>query len=107
LAGKHAPVIDFQKEITMKNAFVRTIVGIVGGAKRESFLLLVVLLCTATFWLGGCSFFEQPGETTAEGHRRHLRNLSINQQNLNADIDRALLIDKPSTLSDKKIPPGN
>jgi hypothetical protein len=88
----------------MKNAFVRTIVGVVGGAKRTSFLLLAVLLCTATFWLGGC---EQPGETTAEGHRRHLRNLSINQQNLNADIDKALLMDKPSNLSDKRISPGN
>lgn len=86
----------------MKNSFVWTILGVVGGAKRISFLLLAVLLCTATFWLGGC---EQPGETTAEGQRRHLRNLSINQQDLNADIDRALLIDKPSTLTDKRISP--
>ncbi len=105
LAGKHAKVSDFQKEITMKNAFVRTIVGVVGGAKRTSFLLLAVLLCILVFWLGGCSFFEQPGETAAEGHRRHLRNLSINQQNLMSDIDRALLMDKPSKLSDKRIPP--
>ncbi len=86
----------------MKNAFVRTIVGVVGGAKSTSFLLLAVLLCTATFWLGGC---EQPGETMAKGHRRHLRNLSINQQNFNSDVDRVLLFDKPSTLSDKRIPP--
>jgi hypothetical protein len=105
LAGKHAKVSDFQKEITMKNAFVRTIVGVVGGAKRTSFLLLAVLLCTAIFWLGGCSLLEQPGETAAEGHRRHLRNLTVNQQNLMSDIDRALLIDKPSRLSDKRIPP--
>ena len=89
----------------MKNSFVWTILGVVGGAKRASFLLLAVLLCTAIFWLGGCSLIEQPGETAAEGHRRHLRNLSVNQQNLNADIDRTLLIDKPSKLTDKKIPP--
>ena len=89
----------------MKNAFVRTISGIIGGAKRTSFLRLAVLLCTLVFWLGGCSLLEQPGETAAKGHRRHLRNLSINQQNLMSDIDRALLIDKPSKLSDKKIPP--
>ena len=87
----------------MENAFVRTILGVVGGAKRISFLLLAVLLCTATFWLGGC---EQPGETAAEGHRRHLRNLTVNQQNMMSDIDRALLTDKPSKLSDKKVPPG-
>jgi hypothetical protein len=66
---------------------------------------LAILLCTLVFWLGGCSLIEQPGETAAEGHRRHLRNLTINQQNLMSDIDRALLIDKPSTLSDKRIPP--
>ena len=101
-AGKQAAVIEFQKEMTMKNSFVWTILGIVGGAKRTSFLRLAVLLCTLVFWLGGC---EQPGETAAEGHRRHLRNLSINQQNLMSDIDRALLIDKPSTLTDKRIPP--
>jgi hypothetical protein len=100
----HAKVSDFQKEITMKNAFVRTIVDIVGGAKRTS-LLLAVLLGILVFWLSGCSFFEQPGETAAEGHRRHLRNLSVNQQNLISDIDRALLIDKPSKLSEKRIPP--
>ena len=86
----------------MKNG---TILGIVGGAKRTSFLLLAVLLCTLVFWLGGCALLEQPGETAAEGHRRHQRNLTINQQNLMSDIDRALLIDKPSKLTDKKIPP--
>jgi hypothetical protein len=86
----------------MNNYFVRTIVGIVGDARRISSLLLAVLLCTASFWLCSC---EQPGEPMAEGHRRHLRNLSVNQQNLNADIDRVLLNDKPSTLTDKKIPP--
>jgi hypothetical protein len=102
-AGKQARVIDFQKESTMKNAFVRTILGIVRGIKHLSFLQLAVLLCTAIFWLGGC---EQPGETAAKGHRRHLRNLSINQQNMTTDIDRALLFDKPSTLTDKRIPPG-
>ena len=86
----------------MKNAFVRMIVGIVGGAKRTPCLLLAALLCAATIWLVGCS---QPGENTVEGQRRHLRNLSINQQNFNADLDRTMLFDKPSTLTDKRIPP--
>ncbi len=86
----------------MNNSFVRTIVGIVEGTKRISFLLLAVLLCAATFLLCSC---EQPGEPMAEGHRRHLHNLSVNQQNLNADIDRLLLNDKPSKLSDKRALP--
>ena len=90
----------------MKNAFVWIILGIVGGTKRTSFLRLAVLLCTLVFWLGGCkSFFEQPGETAAEGHRRHLRNLTVNQQSLMSDIDRVLLLDKPSELTDKRILP--
>jgi hypothetical protein len=86
----------------MKNAFVRMISGIVGDIKSASFLRLAALLCILVFWLVGC---EQPGETAAKGHRRHLRNLSINQQNMMSDIDRALLMDKPSTLTEKRIPP--
>ena len=51
----------------------------------------------------GCSF-EQPGETAAEGHRRHLRTLRIDQQEMMWDIDRALLTDEPSQLTGKRIP---
>jgi len=86
----------------MKNIFVRTIVGVVGGAKRIPSLLLAVLLCAAVFWLCGC---EQPGETVAKGDRRHQRNLSVNQESFNSDLDRALLFDRPSRLTDTKMPP--
>jgi hypothetical protein len=85
----------------MKKSFVWTILGVVGGARRASFLL-ACLLFVAAFVLTGC---QQPGEIEAKGHRRHLRNLSINNQNMMSDIDRVLLMDKPSTLSDKRIPP--
>lgn len=111
----------------MKSSFVRTISGIaclcvsphvflsktkvgrqqVGGTKRSSFLRLAALLCSLVFWLGGCSLLEQPGETADEGHRRHLRNLSINQQNMISDIDMALLADQPSKLTDKRILPDS
>jgi len=73
----------------MKNAFASIVLGIV--------------LCALAFWLGGCSV-KQPGETTAEGQRRHLRNLRINQQELMQDIDKAMLFDKPSKLSEKRTP---
>jgi len=49
----------------------------------------------------GCS---QQGETVSEGHRRHQRIISINQQQLNEDIDKALLIDEPSKLTRRRIP---
>ena len=46
----------------------------------------------------------QPGETTAEGGRRHERVLRLNQQEMMADIDRILLLDRPSELTDLRIP---
>ncbi|MDD5326568.1 MAG: hypothetical protein PHY02_01995 [Phycisphaerae bacterium] len=86
----------------MKNAFVRTISSIVRGIKRTSSLLLAGLLFISVFCLVGC---EQHGETADKGHRRHLRNLSINEQSLMSDLDRALLNDRPSRLTEKRIPP--
>ncbi|UCG47844.1 MAG: hypothetical protein JSU94_20495 [Phycisphaerales bacterium] len=50
------------------------------------------------------SFMDQLGETRAEGSRRHRRVLRINRQEMMADIDRLLLLDRPSKLTDKRIP---
>lgn len=73
-------------------------------------LLLGTILCILVFSLAGCGvitgvaeLFHQPGETAAEGHRRHLRNLSVNQQNMAGDLDRALLFDRPSRAHDRII----
>jgi len=74
----------------MKNGFALAIVSI--------------LFCALVFWLGGCGLASQPGETVAEGHRRHLRNLRINQQQLVEDVDTVLLTDEPSRLTEKRIP---
>ncbi len=82
-----AGIIEFQKGYVMKKTSVSMILGIV--------------LFALVIWLSGC---RQPGETTAEGSRRHNRNLSINQQELNQDLDKTFLLDKPSRLSDKRIP---
>jgi hypothetical protein len=71
----------------MKNASVSAVFGIV------LFLLVV--------WLCGCS---QYGETTAEGNRRHIRNLRLNQEGLTEDVDRTMLFDDPNPLTDKRIP---
>lgn len=54
--------------------------------------------------LGGCRSCDQPGETTADGRIRHERVLRINQQEMMADIDGILLLDKPSKLTDMRIP---
>ena len=53
--------------------------------------------------LAGCTT-QQPGETAREVHRRHVRTLRLNSQMMMSDIDKFLLLDKPSMLTDKRIP---
>ena len=66
-------------------------------------VVLAVVLLALIFIPFGCSI-SQPGETAAEGHRRHQRIARINQQEMMEDIDKTLMIDKPSRLTDKRIP---
>ena len=66
-------------------------------------VILVVALLALVFMPFGCSS-TQPGETAAEGRRRHDRVARINQQELMADIDKTMMLDKPSSLTEKKIP---
>ncbi len=65
--------------------------------------ILVVILSALVFLFVGCST-EQMGETTAQGQIRHQRNIRINQQELMADIDKTMLLDEPSRLTDRRIP---
>ena len=65
-------------------------------------VILLVIVCSLVFTLvSGCG---QPGQTSADVHRRHLRTLRINQQEMNNDIDKTLLLDEPSKLTEKRIP---
>lgn len=66
--------------------------------------ILVVALLVLVFMPFGCSSFSQPGETAADGNRRHHRTASINQQVMMSDIDATLMYDRPSRLTDKRIP---
>ena len=61
------------------------------------FAVISMLVC----FFAGCG--SQPGETVAEGKRRHIRNRRIDHEQMMSDIDTALLLDKPSKLSDKRI----
>jgi len=63
---------------------------------------LAVAVCFMALLLSGC--WDHPGETAAEVNRRHQRTVRLNNQMLRDDIDSALLLDKPSTLTDKRIP---
>jgi hypothetical protein len=66
-------------------------------------VILAVLLSVLVFLPYGCAS-EQPGETVAEGQRRHKRVLRINHQEMMEDIDRFLLLDQPSKLTGRRIP---
>jgi len=67
-------------------------------------LLQVVFLCALFLIPLGCKSYEQMGETAAEGRRRHERAHRINNQQLMEDINTFMLLDKPSKLTDKRIP---
>jgi hypothetical protein len=67
-------------------------------------VILTVVVFVFVFLPSGCSSYEQMGETAAEGRRRHIRNSRLNQQQLMADLDSFWLLDKPSKLTDKRIP---
>jgi hypothetical protein len=76
--------------------------------KSISFFVFLMVLAVIIFVFvllpSGCKSYEQMGETAAEGRRRHLRNQRLNQQQLMADLDTFWLVDKPSKLTDKRIP---
>jgi hypothetical protein len=72
-----------------------------GFGSRLSMLAVGVYLCALL--LAGCAT-SQPGETAAEVHRRHGRAMRLNSQMMMSDIDKFLLLDKPSSLTDRRIP---
>jgi len=86
------------KVISKRNKMVKSI----------SFFVVKVILTVIVFVFvllpSGCNSYEQMGETAAEGRRRHIRNSRLNQQELMADLDAFMLTDKPSKLTDKRIP---
>jgi hypothetical protein len=67
-------------------------------------VILIVAMSALVFMTFGCNSLSQPGETAAEGNRRHQRIARINQQEMMADIDTALMLDEPSRLTDKRVP---
>lgn len=78
----------FEKGTVMRRIVVRSV--------------LAVLLFALVWSVCGCSM-SQLGETTAEGHRRHVRMIRMNHQELWEDLDTLLLLDKPSKLSERTI----
>ena len=87
----------------MKSVFVRKVVSMLRSELIRSAALTVILGSLISLACG-CSSYEQPGETAAEGRRRHERVARINRQEMMADIDTFLLLDRPSRLTGRRIP---
>ena len=85
-----------------KKAFFGLIEGVTMKSRSMQSVLLGVLLCMVILLVAGCG--AQLGETRAEGSRRHSRVSRINNQAMMSDLDRLMLWDKPSRLTDKRIP---
>ncbi len=68
--------------------------------KASVWAVLLVILCVFVTGLSGCG---QPGETAAEGHRRHKRYLRVSREQLMRDVDSFMMTDKPSALGNKRI----
>jgi hypothetical protein len=67
------------------------------------FLTLAIAANVSVLLLAGCSL-RHPGETRAEVDRRHQRVLRLNNEMMLSDLDRALMLDRPSHLTDRRIP---
>jgi hypothetical protein len=55
-------------------------------------------------YLGEGDEFAQPGLTEAEVRRKHERAERLDWQMMWSDLDRALMLDRPSRLTDRRIP---
>jgi len=79
-----------------------------GSAKRNvrrlSVRALALSFVLGVLVLSFCGCASYPGETVAEANRRHKRVLRTNSQMMMADIDTVLMLDRPSHLTDQRLP---
>jgi hypothetical protein len=64
-----------------------------------AFFLIVMALITS-----GCGFYHGQGETAQERARRHYRTSRLNANQLTEDIDKVLMLDRPSRLTESHVP---
>ena len=87
---------------------MKSVMAVENGKERRSkfrvhLFTFAVGLYLCMLLLAGCKT-QQPGETADEVSRRHARTMSLNSQMMMSDVDKFLLLDKPSMLSDRRIP---
>jgi hypothetical protein len=66
--------------------------------------VVLVVALAITLVGSGCGPWASPGETAAEANRRRDRTLRVNHSEMMADIDKFLMLDEPSRLTDRDLP---
>ena len=66
-------------------------------------MIVAVTLCALMLTISGCGW-PQPGETAAEGHRRHQRIMRVAHQKMAEDIDAVFMFDGPSDRGELRQP---
>ena len=67
-------------------------------------LALAFVLVVLVFSTCGCTSWTTPGETSAESARRRDRILRANSQAMVSDMEAVLMLDRPSQLTDRRLP---
>ena len=75
--------------------------GVVIGIPMMTFGLIFLGMCLL---LVGCGPYAGTGETSAERALRHKRAFRVNMGGLYDDIDRVLMLDRPSGLTENRLP---
>ncbi len=75
--------------------------GVAIGIPMVALGLVFLAICLL---LVGCGPYAGPGETSAERALRHKRVLRVNQGGFFEDIDRVLMLDRPSGLTENRLP---
>ena len=90
-----------------KGTMMKSIDNLVGGCLRAKGLgscVAGVCILTLTVIVSGCGPWASPGESAADASRRRQRTLQVNYSEMMADIDKFLMLDEPSRLTDRHLP---
>jgi hypothetical protein len=95
--------IDVQKKGTMMKS-TNNLAGKCSRAKGLGSYVAMLCVLALTVIVSGCGPWASPGESTADASRRRQRVLRVNYSEMMADIDKFLMLDEPSRLTDRHLP---
>ena len=94
---------DMMKSIDrVENKYLKPKKLSVSPRTRSWFTALLVLVLALV--MGGCCHYARPGETASERGLRQKRVFRVNCSQMMDDIDKVLMLDRPSGLSEYRLP---